>query len=95
MRAALPICRVFQGFGADFVVVCGTVIGGVPDRFDVKLLRHVDGARDRLDAVMTWPHFAIMLVLVSNIFTIEVNEGSGHVAQFPWVLITHLQWLAN
>jgi hypothetical protein len=59
------------------------------------ILRHVDGARDRLDEAMTWPHFAIMLVLVSNIFTIEVNEGAGHVAQFPWVLITHLQWLAN
>jgi hypothetical protein len=61
----------------------------------VLILRHVEGARDRLDAEMTWPHFAIMLVLVANIFTIEVNEGAGHVAQFPWVLVSHLQWLVN
>lgn len=56
------------------------------------LLAHVPGARARLAEALSWPHFLLVLVLNANIFTIQVNEGAGHMAQFPWVLIRQLQW---
>jgi hypothetical protein len=60
----------------------------------VLLLRHIPEAANRLEQVLTWPHFLVVLVLNVNIFTIEVNIGAGHTSQFPWVLLTQLKWLA-
>jgi hypothetical protein len=60
----------------------------------VLLIRHIPKAADRLEQVLTWPHFLVVLVLNVNIFTIEVNIGAGHTSQFPWVLLTQLKWLA-
>lgn len=59
------------------------------------IARYVDGASERLQETLSWPHFLIVLVLNANMFTIEVNIGAGHMAQFPWVLVTQLQWLAH
>jgi len=51
-----------------------------------------DGARARLEGALTWPHAVLVLVLVSNMFTTQVNEAAGHMGQFPWVLLNHLNW---
>ena len=58
------------------------------------LLAHVEGARARLAEVLSWPHALLVLVLNANIFTLQVSEGAGHLAQFPWVLVRQLEWLA-
>ncbi|MCA8868121.1 MAG: hypothetical protein KDA67_05685 [Rhodobacteraceae bacterium] len=57
------------------------------------LIRHRPWARERLQAVLTWPHFLVVLVLNVNIFTIQINIGAFHVSQFPWILVTQLRWL--
>jgi len=58
------------------------------------LLRHLPDAGARLDRVLGWPLFLVVLVLNANISTIEVNIGAGHMSQFPWVLVTQLHWFA-
>ncbi len=58
------------------------------------VLRHTDGAPQRLDQILTWPHFLLVLVLNVNISTMQINEASGHMAQFPWVLLNQLKWFA-
>ncbi len=60
----------------------------------VLLIRHSPEAARRLEDVLTWPHFLVVLVLNVNIFTIEVNIGSGQASQFPWVLLTQLKWFS-
>ena len=57
------------------------------------ILRHVDGAASRLQRGFGWPVFTLLLVLNANVFTIEVNAGSGHTSQFPWVLVQQLEWM--
>lgn len=61
----------------------------------VVILRSDPDSFKRLAATLTWPHFLILIVLNANIFTIGVNIGGGHTSQFPWVLLTQLQWLAH
>ncbi len=58
------------------------------------ILRHIPEAAPRLTKILTWPHFLLLLVLNANMFTIEINIGSGHTSQFPWVLLTQLKWFA-
>lgn len=53
--------------------------------------RHA-GARARLDHALTWPLVLLVMVLVSNIFTTQVNMAAGHLAQFPWIMIEHFNW---
>jgi len=59
------------------------------------LLRHINGAWERMDKTLTWPLFLLVLILNANIFTIEVNIGAGHTSQFPWVLLDQLKWMAR
>lgn len=58
------------------------------------VLAHAEGARARLAEALSWPHAILVLVLNANIFTLQVSEGAGHLAQFPWVLVRQLQWFA-
>jgi len=60
----------------------------------VLVLKYIPGAWERLATTLTWPHFLLVLVLNANIFTIQINVGSGYTSQFPWVLLTQLKWLA-
>ncbi len=57
------------------------------------MCRQIDGAAARLQQTLTWPHALIVLILNANIFTMQINEGSGHVTQFPWIMLRQLQWL--
>ncbi len=74
-------------FGAASVL-CGFLVL-------VLLVRHLPDAAQRLEQSLSWPVFVVLLVLNANMFTIEVNVGAGHVSQFPWVLLTQLQWFGN
>ncbi|NOX39299.1 MAG: hypothetical protein GXP05_01965 [Alphaproteobacteria bacterium] len=58
------------------------------------LIRHDPEARARLEQVLSWPLFVVLLVLNANIFTMQVNILSGHTSQFPWVLLTQLKWFS-
>ena len=60
----------------------------------VLLTRYVPGSAGRLEQVLGWTLFLLVLVLNVNMFTIQVNVGAGHTSQFPWVILTQLQWLA-
>jgi len=60
----------------------------------VLLIRHVPEARARLEQVLSWPLFVVLLVLNANISTMQVNIASGHTSQFPWVLLTQLKWFS-
>jgi hypothetical protein len=58
------------------------------------LIRADPEARARLEQVLSWPLFVVLLVLNANIFTMQVNILSGHTSQFPWVLLTQLKWFS-
>lgn len=102
-RAGSILARVLLA-GAIFAPLSLNVIAFDAVRFGVVsvltgfvivalLVRHVEGASERLRKTLNWPHFLIVLILNVNIFTVQINVGSGHTAQFPWVMLTQMQWL--
>lgn len=57
------------------------------------LVQKLPEARDRLKNHLSWPVFVILLVLNANVFTMQINTTATHTAQFPWVLVSHINWL--
>ncbi len=66
-------------------VICGVLATAL------IVARH-DGARARLETALTWPRILLAMVLVSNMFTTQINASAGHLDQFPWIILEHFNW---
>ncbi|NNU79761.1 hypothetical protein HMH01_04825 [Halovulum dunhuangense] len=54
--------------------------------------QYLPQAAERIAAVMTWPHFLILLILNLHVTTMQINGVYGHEDDLPWLFFEHLKW---